>query len=219
MTQGLSYLEFSTILEQVSQKMREYKDYLTELDSATGDGDLGITINHGFLAVEETIRSNPGNASQLLIKGGMAFNNAAGSTMGALFGMALMRAGKTIRDQELINLESFMMMVKGMEESIKEKGKADVGDKTILDALVPARQSLETSIQQGIAVEEGLKRAYIAASEGAEKTKTLQATHGRSRWLGERTIGFADPGAIFAGLFFKSIWECYKARGESSPGK
>jgi len=215
MSQGLSYLEFANLLEKVSQKIREYKDYLTELDSITGDGDLGITINNGFRAVEETTRLNTGNAGQLLIKAGIAFSTA-GSTMGALFGVALMRAGKKIGDQEFIDLKSFSMMVKEMEDSIKEKGKADVGDKTILDALVPARLSLESSVNKKASAEQALEHAYLAASEGAEKTKAIQATHGRSRWLGERTIGSVDPGAVFIGLFFKTIWECYKSRGETT---
>jgi len=210
MNEGLNYNEFSEILRRVSREMKGLKDYLIELDLATGDGDLGITISHGFTAVEETIETKPESVSQLLIKSGIAFNNAAGSTMGALFGMALMRAGKEVRDNEQVDLQAFLKMIIGMETSIKEKGKAEVGDKTILDALVPARIALEKSLAENTPVLPSLEQAYLASAKGAENTKSMQATYGRSRWLGERTIGFVDPGAVFISLFFKAIWESYR---------
>jgi phosphoenolpyruvate---glycerone phosphotransferase subunit DhaL len=209
MTEGLSYQAFSNILERVCFDMKSHKDYLIELDSATGDGDLGITVYHGFEAVEKIIADRPDNVGLLLIKAGMAFNNAVGSTMGALFGMALVRAGKAIGNVEPIDLDVFTQLVRTMEDSIREKGKAQVGDKTMLDAIVPARMSLENSITSHETFKTGLGNAYLAAAEGAEGTKTMQAAFGRSRWLGERTIGFPDPGAVFISLFLKSIWENY----------
>lgn len=207
---GLSYSEFSNLFMYVCQDSESYKDYLTELDSATGDGDLGITISKGFKAIEETLKGSHKNIGQLLIKAGMDFNNAAGSTMGALFGMALMRAGKCLADLEKVDLKVFYQIVSCAEESIIEKGKAELGGKTMLDALDPARLSLKYSLDNNESTELALEKAYFASEKGCKNTKQMQATSGRSRWLGERTLGHVDPGAAFISLLFKSIYENYQ---------
>lgn len=207
---GLLYSEFSNLLRYVCQDSESYKDYLTELDSATGDGDMGITISKGFKAIEKTLETTHKNIGQLLIKAGMDFNNAAGSTMGALFGMALMRSGKCLGDLNMVDLNVFFQIVSCAEESIIDKGKAEIGGKTMLDALDPARMSLKSSLENNDSIEIALEKAYLASEQGCEKTKQMQATSGRSRWLGERTLGHADPGAAFISLLFKSISENYK---------
>lgn len=206
----LTYEKFTKILKNICHNIISHKDYLNELDSATGDGDLGITVDRGFQAIEKVLDVDHNNIGQLLIKSGMEFNNSAGSTMGALFGMALMRAGKRVGDINKLDLSDYYQLISCAEESIREKGKSQVGDKTMLDALAPACNSIKDSLENQDSTEDALRKAYLAAEDGSEKTKTMKASSGRSRWLGERTIGHPDPGAVFISLIMKTIYENYK---------
>jgi phosphoenolpyruvate---glycerone phosphotransferase subunit DhaL len=207
---GLTYEEFTSLLKCICQDAESFKDYLSDLDSAIGDGDLGITISRGFHAVEEILEVKHKHIGQLLIKAGISFNNSACSTMGVLFGTALTSAGKTIGDTELIDLSAFSQIVCSMEESIADKGKAVLGEKTMLDAIDPVRLSLLSSMDKKEVGIVALEKAYQASTQGSETTREMQAAKGRSRWLGERTIGHLDPGAVFISLIMKSILDNFK---------
>lgn len=203
---GLTHEEFVQLLRSVCHDAESYKDYLTELNSAIGDGDLGITIFRGFHAVEKTLDVPHKNIGQLLMRAGIDFINAASSTGGLLIGSAIISAGKCIGDKSSITLSTFYEIVSCVEEEIMEKGKAELGDKTMLDAIEPIRLSLKISLDKNEPVKIALKKAYKASEQGSEATRAMQASKGRSRWLGERTIGHLDPGAVFISLLMKSIY-------------
>lgn len=207
---GLTYEEFALLLKCVCQDAESFKDHLSELDSAIGDGDLGITISRGFRAIEKTLEVKQKNAGQLLIKAGIEFNNSACSSMGVFFGTAMTSAGKAVGDKIVVDLAAFYQIVSSMQESISEKGKAQPGDKTMLDAFEPLRLSLKRSLEQNDPCKTALEKAYQASVDGSESTKAMQAVRGRARWLGERTIGHLDPGAVFISLIMKSIFENYE---------
>jgi len=204
---GITYNEFSKLLKCICRDTESYKDYLNELDSAVGDGDLGITVSRGFNAVEKTIETKFKNIGQLLLKAGMDFNNAASSTMGSLLGMALMRTGSCMGDKDVLDLPAFYKMIISVEESIKERGKAELGDKTMLDAIDPIRLSLKNSIEKKESCSVALEKVYRASEKGSENTKTMLAVRGRARWLGTQTIGHLDPGAVLISLIMKSVYE------------
>ncbi len=206
---GLTYKEFSKLLKSICQDAENYKDYLNELDSAVGDGDLGITVSRGFNAVEKTLEKKHKNIGQILIKAGMDFNNAACSTMGFLLGMALMRMGSCIADKETLDLSAFYSMIFCAEESIKERGKAELGDKTMLDAIDSITVSLKKSIENKDSCAVAVEKAFHASEQGCEKTRNMLAVRGRARWLGTQTIGQLDPGAVLISLIMKSIYEYF----------
>lgn len=195
------------ILTTLTHDLQAKRDYLIELDSAIGDGDLGITVDRGFGAVREGLQNHPQDVGRILFKAGMDFSNSAGSTMGALMGTAFMRAGKQAQGQSEITLATIARMAKAAEDGIMERGKAQPGDKTMLDAIVPARQSLEAAAQEGATLVEAFERATDAAEKGVQATVNMQAAFGRARWLQERTIGHPDPGATLVFLMLKSVTE------------
>jgi phosphoenolpyruvate---glycerone phosphotransferase subunit DhaL len=206
---GLTHEEFVKLLKSVCHDVESYKDYLTDLDSAIGDGDLGITIFRGFQAVEKTLDLPHKNIGELLMRAGIDFINAASSTGGLLIGSAIISAGKCIGDKTSITLSSFHKIVSCAEEEIMEKGKAEPGDKTMLDAIEPIRLSLNISLSKNEPGKIALEKAFKASEQGSEATRVMQASKGRSRWLGERTIGHLDPGAVFISLLMKSIYLHY----------
>jgi phosphoenolpyruvate---glycerone phosphotransferase subunit DhaL len=208
-TNGMTYEEFVKLLKRVCQDVESYKDYLTDLDSAIGDGDLGITIHRGFQAIEKSLEVAHKNIGQLLMRAGIDFINAASSTGGFLIGSAIISAGKCIGEKVSISLATFYDIVVCSEEEIREKGKAELGDKTMLDALEPIRLSLKNSVDIKESIDLALKKAYEASVQGSEATRYMQAKKGRSRWLGERTVGHLDPGAVFISLMMKSIYLYY----------
>ncbi len=193
------------ILTTLSHEMQAKKEYLIELDSAIGDGDLGITVDRGFQGVRDGLQEHAADIGRILFKAGMDFSNSAGSTMGALLGTAFMRAGKQAQGQTEISLADIVRMVKAGEEGIIERGKAHVGDKTVLDAIVPARQALEQAVQDDVSLLAALERAQAAAEQGMLSTVPMQAIFGRARWLGERSIGHQDPGATLISLMLSSV--------------
>jgi phosphoenolpyruvate---glycerone phosphotransferase subunit DhaL len=203
---GLIYEDFVQLLKGICRDAESYKDYLTDLDSAIGDGDLGITIFRGFQAVEKTLELTHENIGQLLVRAGIDFINAASSTGGLLIGSAMISAGKCMGNKASVTLSTFYDIVSCAQEEIMEKGKAVPGDKTMLDAIEPIRLSLEKSLARNEPVEEALKRAKEASEQGSEATRTMKATKGRSRWLGDRSIGHLDPGAAVISMIMKSIY-------------
>ncbi len=193
------------MLVAMTEDLEQARDLLIELDSAVGDGDLGITVARGSAAVREGLREHGQDVGRVLMKAGMDFSNAAPSTMGALLGGAFMAAGKAVQGQAELTLPDVCRAVKAAEDRIREKGKAQPGDKTMLDALAPARLALEEAAQQGADLVAALAQARDAAEQGMKATTAMQAAFGRARWLGERTIGHQDPGATLVFLIAASF--------------
>ncbi len=201
----LNVEQLVSILTALTHDLQAKKDYLIELDSAVGDGDLGITVDRGFQGVRDGLAGHGQDVGRILFKVGMDFSNSAGSTMGALMGTAFMRGGKQVQGQSELTLADIVRAVKAAEDGIKEKGKAGPGDKTMLDAMIPAREALETAAARGASLAEAFREAQAAAEKGMKATIGMQATFGRARWLGERSIGNQDPGATLVYLMYTSV--------------
>jgi len=166
-------------------------DELRDLDAALGDGDLGITVSAGSAAVIAACADLADDATPatVLRTAAGAFANANPSTMAALVGGALLAASRTIGDVQDVDLQVALTIGTVAAESIAKRGKSQVGEKTILDALVPALKAMESA--SGDALAAGIQ----AAREGIEQTRSLQSMRGRAAWLGERSQGLQDPGA------------------------
>ena len=202
----------------IAGAMKERSDDLRELDAACGDGDLGVTVTKGFSAIENRLDELKGEPSGRLLKTlGMTFNNAAASTFGVFFATACMYAGKSIDDKDSISVKDFCAMLNAASEGVATRGRSKVGDKTILDALVPAQQAAEAAADNGQAWGDVLAAATEAARQGAEDTRGLVPKAGRARWLGEQVRESQDPGATFVYLFLDACQHAFDDVSEAQP--
>ena len=195
-------------LRKMATDMEGQKDFLCQLDAAMGDGDLGVTMAIGFPAISaglEAVRDQ--DIGTIVTKCGLIFNNAAASTIGALFATACMRAGREVKGRQEIGLTDLAAMLEAAFTGIQERGKAQVGDKTVLDALAPAAKALRSAADAALPLTEALQKALAAAEEGLRSTIPMKSKIGRASWIAERTVGHQDPGATSFCLMFKSAVE------------
>ena len=188
--------EILEILQVVADEVPPQADILRELDAKIGDGDLGITVTRGFAAVVvgfPEVRGKP--ASDQLARSGMAFNRAAASTFGVLFASAMMRGGMAVKDRDDVGEADIVPIARAAFQGLLDRGKASVGDKTLLDALAPAIDAFEEAQQSGKSLVESTDAAVDACRAGTVATVEMQSRVSRAGWLGERSIGVQDPGA------------------------
>jgi dihydroxyacetone kinase-like protein len=181
-------------------------DELGDLDQAIGDGDLGITASSGSNAVDAALAELPETAtpSEVVLACAKAFANANPSTMAALVAGGLLAGSKTLRDVDEVGMDHVGSFVKAAADSIGTRGKSQVGDKTILDAMVPAAEAFSSD------ADNKLDAAITAAAAGVESSTGLQSRRGRASWLQERSIGLQDPGAT-GFLRFLEAWRTANA--------
>ena len=182
-----------------ADKMAEHRQELTDLDQAIGDGDHGINMSRGFKAVMEKLPTVEDKSIDEILKSvGMTLVSTVGGASGPLYGTAFMKAGMATKGKEALADED---VIKALDEAvggIQFRGKAEKGEKTILDSMIPAIDAIKACINEGKTMEAALIEAEKAAWAGVEYTKTIIATKGRASYLGERSIGHQDPGATSA---------------------
>ena len=200
--------DVAAILNKLAEVFEENKDHLNDLDTKIGDGDRGLSMARGFTAVAKYVKEKaPATISALLMEGGMQFNEAAGSTIGILMFSGLREAGKVVKDKEEATLSDLAAMLEAAIQGIMKRGKAQVGQKTILDSLHPALEALQQGIGSGMDEEKLVAAVIQAAADGAEKTRDLKPEAGRARWFSERSQGQIDPGAVSGHLIIKTAGE------------
>lgn len=194
------------IMKAISEKIEAEKDVLTELDSAIGDGDHGINMARGAKTVMEKLPSLIGKDSGVLLKGiGMAVVSSVGGASGPLYGTAFMKAGDALKGKEEPSAEDFLAAFSAAIAGIKMRGKSTTGEKTMLDALCPAESAMREAIEAKKSPKEILQAAAAAAEKGAEKTTNILATKGRASYLGERSLGHRDPGAVSSAFMLRAM--------------
>jgi len=188
-----------SLLQSVAEELIAQKDELTTLDAELGDGDLGRTIEWGFKAILEDLTSlDEPDMGKALFKEGKIFSNAAPSSFGGLFGTLLMQVGKTLRGKDAAGLSDLADGLQNALDALMERGKAKIGDKTMLDAMHPAIQAMRDIIDskgEDASLADFFRAAADAADRGAEETKDLKSQIGRASWQGDRSAGKMDPGA------------------------
>jgi len=213
--ESLSADQLRAAFRLIAASMKEKSELLRELDAACGDGDLGITVSKGFTAIEHRLDALANEPPSRLIQSiGMTFNNAAASTFGVFFATAFMHAGKSIDKKGTVTLGDISSMLGAAADGIATRGRAKVGDRTILDALVPAQQAAEDAADREADWPEALAAIAAGAQEGAESTRDLLPKHGRARWLGEQVKGIQDPGATFVQFFLEACRDAYDSIAE-----
>ena len=207
----------SKLLQDVAAAVRANAEELTELDRAIGDGDHGANLRRGFDAVAalgaELDALPPGQALQ---KAGMTLVMKVGGASGPLYGSLLMGIGKSLAGTPAAETPSPTEVADALQagiDMVRRRGKSDVGDKTMLDVLVPVCEALRDGLSQSLPFPRLLDDSSAAASRGLEATRTLQARKGRASFLGERSVGHLDPGARSSQLIAETV--CASLRGES----
>ena len=193
----LTIRDLAAIVTRIAGIMTENKDELTRLDSAMGDGDLGLTMEKAFAtARDEAGRSEETDAGKLLMKIGMAIARAAPSTMGTLVATGFMSGGKAVSGQSALGLPAMAAFFDAFVTGIMLRGKSKIGEKTVVDVLHPAAQALKDAAAAGLGLEEGFRRCRAASAEGLERSKNLIGQHGRVAYYQEQSKGKMDPGAV-----------------------
>ncbi|PZS01235.1 MAG: dihydroxyacetone kinase subunit L [Candidatus Chloroheliales bacterium] len=193
-------------LNLIADAIHEQRQYLTDLDAAIGDGDHGINMDRGFSTVRARLEgSTEQNIGATLKLVGSTLVSTVGGASGPLYGTAFLRAGAALEGKESLALDDVCAAMDAAVGGIMQRGKATTGEKTMLDALVPAQEALRQAQGEGATIPTALLRAAEAAEAGAKATIPMLATKGRASYLGERSIGHPDPGATSAALMLRIV--------------
>ncbi|NLL76804.1 MAG: dihydroxyacetone kinase subunit L [Clostridiales bacterium] len=194
------------LIGEIKDIMAENKDYLIQLDSVVGDGDLGLTMSDGYLAAYNAISDGTEtDVGKLLYTAGKAMSVAVPSTMGTLMASGFMQAGKVLKGKTELTDYDIVELFSAYMDGVMNRGKAKVGDKTFLDGLNPALIALRERIDKGESLQAAANASAKAAEEGFENTATMIAVHGRAATRGEMSRNLKDPGAAVAMLIMKAF--------------
>jgi dihydroxyacetone kinase-like protein len=200
-------------LENLSGVMKDNRDLLTELDAAIGDADHGINMDRGFGKVLEILPSmKEKDLGTILRTVGMTLMSSVGGAAGPLYGTFFMKAGMALAGRQEIDAPDLVTLLEAGIEGILLRGRAERGDKTMYDVWAPVLDTVEATVDAGASVKEVLAGAVEAAEKGVQDTIPLQARKGRASYLGERSIGHRDPGAVSSCLMIRALQEILNTR-------
>ena len=199
-------------IELAAADVAEQRDYLVDLDRAIGDGDHGENMDRGFKAAVEALgQAEPASVAEVLKAVAKTLMSTVGGAAGPLDGTAFLRASKAAGDGEL-DAAGVAAIIEGALGGIQVRGKATTGEKTMVDAWTPALDAARAAAESGADAVATLQAAATAAEAGAAATEPLRATKGRASYLGERSIGHLDPGAVSTSLILRAA---ARAAGEA----
>jgi dihydroxyacetone kinase-like protein len=207
---SVPYAQVLGWVEAFSATVEENKEYLTRLDSAIGDADHGINMDRGMTAVDAKLDGLEGDDIGGMLKTvGMTLVSTVGGAGGPLYGTLFLQMGMATAGKTELEPEDWAAALDAAVKGVEMRGKAEPGDKTMIDALIPARDAYSAALAEGASFEDALRRSAKAAEEGMEATTPLVARKGRASYLGERSAGHQDPGATSSYLLVKTaadIW-------------
>ena len=212
MKKELSTNEFIKIILAICDNVEKEKDYLSELDRATGDGDHGVTMSIGWSAVKEKISTLDENLTfdKICMQIASSFLSAVGASAGPLYATALMRGGAKLKDLTVINSSQLSEFFDAAANGIQDRGKANLGDKTMLDVWLPTAKKIKDISSSTDDIIEILEQGSLTANQTMLSTKDMISKKGRSSKLGERSRGHIDPGSASSALIFKTFYEATK---------
>ena len=191
-------------IELSAADVAEQRDYLVDLDRAIGDGDHGENMDRGFKAAVEALgQAQPASVAEVLKTVAKTLMSTVGGAAGPLYGTAFLRASKAAGDGDLDGA-GVAAVIAGALDGIQARGKATTGEKTMVDAWTPALEAARAAAESGSDPAAVLEAAATAAEAGAAATEPLRATKGRASYLGERSIGHLDPGAVSTSLILRA---------------
>ena len=193
-------------LEATAAVLEANKGYLTDLDSAIGDADHGTNMDRGFKKVMEKLPTVADkDLGNILKTVGMTLISSVGGASGPLYGTFYMRGGMAADAKEELDADDLVNVLQGAVDGIVQRGRAQPGDKTMVDALLPALAALKQAVADGQELPAAVAAAVAAAEQGMKDTIPLQARKGRASYLGERSIGHQDPGATSSHLILNAL--------------
>lgn len=198
------------IVEHLVELIQQNKEYLSEVDGAIGDGDHGINMNKGFTICGQRLEGVDCNMSQAMETLGDVLMSEIGGSMGPIYGTFFIEMGEASADKEEIGLQDFADMMAAAYEGLAGLVDARVGDKTLMDVIIPAKDSLAKSAAEGADFAAALDACAAAAKAGRDSTKDLVAKFGRASRLGERSRGVLDAGSASCALLIEGICEGMK---------
>jgi dihydroxyacetone kinase-like protein len=207
---GITKEDLARIIEDIYRKIDEKKDYLSRLDTEIGDGDHGFGISNGFRCVyqklDEFMKEGTGD---FLKRCGFEIIKVVGGASGAVFGTLFIGMAsyynKNLAGKQELSLDDMTHMLKEALDAIKKRGGAQAGDKTMIDAFEPALNELEKGVEENLTFSGAFERACKSALQGAENTKNMVGKRGRAKNVGERGIGYIDPGSMSMAIIFRTM--------------
>jgi len=196
-------------LQMLAQVYAENKTHLTQLDSAIGDADHGINMARGFAAVIEKLSGQDQPLGAALKTTGMTLVQSVGGAAGPLYGTFFLRAAGSCRDKTALEPQDIVGMFEAGVDGVRQRGKAEPGDKTMIDALDPAVDAMKKALAAGQDLKSILEKGRAAAEQGVQDSIPLVARKGRASYLGERSAGHQDPGATSSHLMLKAALETF----------
>lgn len=197
------------MFDRIAENVAQNRDRLNRLDSALGDGDHGTGMNTAFTAAAAAIHElTEPQPADILKTVALTLMNEVGGASGALFGTLFLKAALTVTGKSELTKADFDAMLAAGLQGVKDRGKADVGDKTMIDALAPAVDAYRQADDWAAAH----AAAAVAARHGAESTVALIAKHGRARYTAERSVGHQDAGATTIQLIFEAMHTYWEGR-------
>jgi len=195
-------------IQAIALVLEQNKDYLTELDAAIGDADHGINMNRGFQKVVSQLPSVADkDISNILKTVSMTLISSVGGASGPLYGTLFLRTSTAVAGKSELSNVDMVALLQAAVDGVVQRGKANLGDKTMLDALSPASEAFKQAVDGGASTLEALQQAVVAAEEGMKNTIPLVAKKGRASYLGDRSANHQDPGATSTYLILKSLLE------------
>ena len=209
---NLNTKEFIQIFFKICENIEKNKDYFSELDRAIGDGDHGVTMSIGWTAVKEKLSefSDDITFDKICIQIASSFLNAVGASAGPLYATAIMRGGGKLKGLKSVNSSQMADFFEAAANGIKERGKAELGDKTMLDVWLPVSEVMKLNAEQNEDIIEILLKGSLIADQAMKSTKDMLSKKGRSSKLGERSKGHIDPGAASSEMIIRTFYETTK---------
>jgi len=193
-------------LKAIALVLEQNKDYLTELDAAIGDADHGINMNRGFQKVVSQLpKVADKDIGSILKTVSMTLISTVGGASGPLYGTMFLRASTAVAGKLELSDEDMVALLQAAVDGVVQRGKANLGDKTMLDALSPAADAFKQAVANGASTQEALQQAVATAEQGMNNTIGLVAKKGRASYLGDRSSGHLDPGATSTYLILKTL--------------
>ena len=209
----MSTQDIEFVVHSVATTVVEHEKDFGDLDAAAGDGDFGYSLARGFEVVlsdwDSYDRDDP---ATFLKKVAQTLTKKIGGTSGPIWGTGFLRAAKAAEGQESLDGATVVEMLRAAVQGIQDRGKAELGDKTLIDAIVPGTDALESSVQNGSSGADAAKAFAEAARQAAEETTDLQARRGRASYTGERSKGSPDAGAMAVAIIAEELTDRWSQR-------
>ncbi len=207
----IAYDDVLRWIRDFAAEISDNKQYLSKLDAAIGDGDHGVNMDRGMQGALGKLDAVPGKDVGAALKAvGMALISKVGGAAGPLYGTLFLQLGSATAGKTELSAQDWSSALESAVKGVQARGKAEPGDKTMIDALIPARDAFREAAEGGVSLGDALERSSVAAKEGMEATVPLVARKGRASYLGERSAGHQDPGATSSHMLLRIAAEVWK---------